>query len=263
LAIDRVNLELTNPHSVAAVVENASPDVIVHTAAMTSTADCQNYRDLADDVNVGGTRHLLRAAGELGQPAHFILISTDLVFSGDKGALYNETDSPAPRQHYGQTKLESEHAVSMPSYPGLATILRSALIIAPPNGPRPGMLDWTIDSIRQGRGTFFADEYRTPVFVEDVCRAIDRAARDSIGGLFHIGGCDRVSRAAMAREVAKAFRLPESNLRTSTRAEAGPEIAALRPADVSMDIGRAVSILGHAPDPLETTLQRMARFSAV
>jgi dTDP-4-dehydrorhamnose reductase len=259
IPVEQINLELTNPRSVEAAVTNSKPDVIVHTAALTSTAECQDSPGLATEVNVGGTEHLFRAAECLDSPPQFIQLSTDLVFGGAKGSPYKEVDAPCPIQVYGSTKAAAEAVVSSPNYAGLVTIIRSALILAPPNPHRPGVMDWTLDSIRQGRGAFFTDEFRTPVGIDDLCRVVERAIRDGIGGLFHVGGKERLSRMALAREVARAFRLSENRIQFSSRSDAGEAVTRLRPADVSLDSSRAMELLAYDPDSISSIMQRLAR----
>ncbi|MBI5855281.1 MAG: dTDP-4-dehydrorhamnose reductase [Nitrospirae bacterium] len=84
----------------------AHPDVIIHTAAYTDVEGAEREPDKARAVNVEGTERAARAAAKVG--ARLIMISTDYVFDGKKGAPYVETDQPHPLNTYAQTKLEGE-----------------------------------------------------------------------------------------------------------------------------------------------------------
>jgi hypothetical protein len=63
----------------------------------------------------------------------------------------------------------------------------------------------------------------------------------------------------LAREVARAFRLPEDRVRTASRVEAGDTVVRLRPPDVSLDSTRAKVLLDHDPDFWSNILNRIAR----
>src|SRR5262249_42267307 len=79
-------------------------DVVLHAAAWTDVDGAEGDPQDAAAVNVGGTQHV----AELGAP--LVLVSTDYVFDGSKGAPYLESDSPDPLSVYGRTKLQAEAA---------------------------------------------------------------------------------------------------------------------------------------------------------
>ena len=88
----------------ARLVAGFSPSHIVHAAAMTLTGECEKDPDQARLTNVQGTQNLLDAAQALEPRPHFIFVSTDLVFNGQRGR-YREIDPTDPLQVYGQTKV--------------------------------------------------------------------------------------------------------------------------------------------------------------
>ena len=65
-------------------------------------------KELAWKVNVEGTKNIVEASKSAG--SFLIYISTDYVFSGEKGC-YKESDTPDPINYYGLTKLEAEEIV--------------------------------------------------------------------------------------------------------------------------------------------------------
>jgi dTDP-4-dehydrorhamnose reductase len=85
------------------------PLALVHCAAVSTVAECDENRKLAFQVNVEATRRLAGYAEERG--ACFIFISTDLVFDGTKGN-YTEKDTPHPLTWYAETKRLAEEAVA-------------------------------------------------------------------------------------------------------------------------------------------------------
>ena len=103
----------------------ASPDVVIHCAAMTKVDDCETNRDLAFKLNEEGSRNVALACKVSG--ARLIAISTDYVFSGEPPRepwAWSETDIPRPRTVYGASKFAGEQMIHM-IVPD-ATVLRIA-----------------------------------------------------------------------------------------------------------------------------------------
>jgi dTDP-4-dehydrorhamnose reductase len=259
-----ITLELQSRPSIETALRLVQPDVVLHAAAMTSVADCENKPESARETNVDGLESLLMMADTMGNPPHIVHLSTDLVYDGTLGQPYREEDPTSPLSVYGKTKVQAEHLLNGPAYPGLATIIRTALILTPPNGFRPGVLDWTLETLETGEGFFFEDEFRTPVFVQDLCKVLEQVIEQGVGGLFHVGGQDRVSRLQLAEAAAKAFQVASPKIRSARRdAPELQDLVKLRPADVSLNSSRAVAILNHAPTPLDEGLRAMARLQGV
>ena len=85
------------------------PEWIINCAAYAAVDLAEDESDAAFAVNAAGPLNLAGAAQRAG--AALVHISTDYVFSGEKGADYEEDDEPAPVNTYGKSKLEGEIAV--------------------------------------------------------------------------------------------------------------------------------------------------------
>lgn len=110
-APSRQALDITSPQSVQSYVERTRPTLIVHAAAYTDVAGAERQREACWRVNVEGTRHVAAAARAVG--ARLLHISTDYVFSGDRGD-YRETDVPGPPvNYYALTKLVAEESARL------------------------------------------------------------------------------------------------------------------------------------------------------
>lgn len=99
--------DITKPADCRAVLKKYEPDVVVHAAAYTDVAKAEEEKDVCRRVNVAGTTNVSNAIKEILPKAHLVYISTDYVFSGDKGH-YKEGDATKPVNFYALTKLEGE-----------------------------------------------------------------------------------------------------------------------------------------------------------
>jgi len=123
VAPTREELDITDLGSVQKAFEHYQPRVVVHTAAYTNVVQAETEKTLCWKVNVEGTRNLVRTALEYNP--HFVHISTDYVFWGDKGG-YREDDPVGPvRNYYALSKLASEEVVRvLPRYLIIRTSFR-------------------------------------------------------------------------------------------------------------------------------------------
>ncbi len=98
--------DVTDPVSVARVVGDTEPDVLINAAAYTAVDRAEDEADLARKVNVDAVGHLVRDADAAS--AVLIHVSTDYVFDGEAEGWYVEDDRPNPTGVYGATKLAGE-----------------------------------------------------------------------------------------------------------------------------------------------------------
>ena len=123
---DLPDWDVTDAEGFMAKALAASPDVVVHCAAMTKVDDCETNRELAFRLNEEGTRNVALACKACG--ARLFAISTDYVFSGEPPRepwAWGETDIPRPRTVYGASKFAGEQMAQM-ILPDRSVILRIA-----------------------------------------------------------------------------------------------------------------------------------------
>lgn len=98
--------DFSRPDELAETVRRLQPDIIVNAAAYTAVDKAESEPELARTINATAPSVLAREAEKLG--AWLIHYSTDYVFDGSGDKPWQETDTPAPLNVYGQTKLEGE-----------------------------------------------------------------------------------------------------------------------------------------------------------
>ena len=91
LALSHHELDITDDESVRRSFTNVRPDVVVNLAAYTAVDRAESDEANCFAVNASATGFLSQACQSVG--AHFITISTDYVFDGEKGAGYVEDDA--------------------------------------------------------------------------------------------------------------------------------------------------------------------------
>ena len=101
--------DLADPQGLAETVRRVQPQLIVNAAAYTAVDQAERESELAHAVNALAPGVLAQEAARLN--AWLVHYSTDYVFDGSGETPWRETDTPAPLNVYGQTKLEGERLI--------------------------------------------------------------------------------------------------------------------------------------------------------
>jgi dTDP-4-dehydrorhamnose reductase len=183
-ACGRAEADLADPSSVAAIVRQAKPSVVINSAAMTNVDVCETARDLARTVNADAPGALGRACREVG--ARLVQISTDYVFPGHANEPYAEDAEPGPISWYGQTKLEGEEQVLAAG--DQHAVVRVSWVFGP---DRDSFVDKALQTSLRGEPVkAVADKWSSPTYTLDVATALPALfAPDAPGGVYHI--CNR------------------------------------------------------------------------
>jgi len=187
LPLRRGDLDLTDRAAVARRFCAETPALVIHCAAMSRSADCEQQSALARQLNVEVPAQL----AELCADGQLVLLSTDQVFDGRKGN-YTENDALNPLGVYAESKVAAERVVlTHPRH----LVIRTSL-----NAGRSPAGDRSFDELmcrawRAGQTLrLFTDEFRCPIPAAFTARAIWELAAQSVAGIFHLAGAERLSR---------------------------------------------------------------------
>ena len=126
-ALPRLELDLSREDSIRAAVRSHQPHLIVNAAAYTAVDRAESDLDPAMQVN--GTAPGILAEEARRHRAILVHYSTDYVFDGLKNSPYVETDTTAPINQYGKSKLAGEEKIMRAG--GAYFILRTSWVYAP------------------------------------------------------------------------------------------------------------------------------------
>jgi dTDP-4-dehydrorhamnose reductase len=215
---DQPELDLDDPAGCAALVVQARPRLVIHTAAMTAVDQAAREPEVAlrrNGETVGAMAQACREAG-----SKFVLISTNEVFDGERrdGNGYLEDDLTGPRNPYGASKLAGEQAAqaAFGGTQGLC-IVRTAWLYGPPGNDFPDKITAAADRVEGPLGVV-SDEFGSPTYVLDLAAAIWQLVARVDGGTYHLVNAGSASRYEWAQAVL-AVRRPGHQTRPITLAE--------------------------------------------
>ncbi|MCJ7813419.1 SDR family oxidoreductase [bacterium] len=232
-----LSLNLTEPDEIRRIIKAISPDVVIHCAALSDLDDCEKKPDLCFRINARATEIIAKLCSEIS--CRLIYISTDMVFDGRRGR-YCESDKTRPINLYGKAKLEGEESVK--AFCQNHVIARSALDYGRPVMKGNSFSEKILNRIQNGETvTLFKDQFRTPIWVENLSRALLELAELTFIGTIHLGGRDRVDRYTFGLKLAELKNLSKTLIVPARMKDV--QTGAPRPLDVSFDTSKAQHLL--------------------
>ena len=246
-------LDISHAPAVSYLLDLYRPDIIINTAAVANVNYCESHRLECRKVNVEGVKNLLAAAEK--HRAHYVQISTDFVFHGNR-ELYREEDDRMPVNYYGQTKLEAEELVQTYSFQW--NIIRTVLVFGKEKHyARPNFFTWTYDALKAGEHLKIVhDQYRTPTWSEDLAKGILVLLKQSSTGVYHIAGRDKLSIFEFAHFIAEEAGLNPSLIEPVSSSSLNEP--ARRPVKTWLDTNKIYRETGFTPKSLKEIIALLA-----
>ena len=224
-----VELDITNKGQCCEILENINPDVIVNAAAITNVDYCETKKEHCLLVNSKSIDYL-----NISKKRHFIQISTDFIFDGDKGP-YNEDGNPNPINYYGYSKYKAEQKILKKN--GNFSIIRTCLVYGE-DANSNNILMWVKKAFKKKQSlNIVDDQYRTPTFVDDLCNGIIKVIDSEALGVYNISGGEYLSIFDFVCNIAKGFEFNVSLINKSKTIDIGQ--IAIRPVKSGLLIHKA------------------------
>jgi GDP-4-dehydro-6-deoxy-D-mannose reductase len=241
-AVDWVTMDVTESEQVAAAVERASPDLVLHLAAISHVPDAKRNPGRAFEVNAVGTVRLLAHLAERrregrGDPVILVVGSSEQYGRHDGDAMpLDEAAEQRPLTLYAASKAAQEVAALQAFRgEGLRVICTRSFNHSgagqAPSFVLPGLVARALAVARNGGQLTLGngDTVRDFLHVDDVVDAyLSLADRGTPGEVYNVCSGEGVSIRALAESVLQRIGVP---------ADISSDPALTRPVDVPVQIG--------------------------
>tara|TARA_R110001606_G_scaffold399245_2_gene582701 strand:- start:734 stop:1588 length:855 start_codon:yes stop_codon:yes gene_type:complete len=109
ICLSRTDIDITDSDSVALTLSKYDVTGVINASAYTAVDKAESEQSQAYAINTVGVGNLAKYTNK--ENLSFVHVSTDYVFSGDKGSPYLVNDPHAPIGVYGRSKAEGEMAI--------------------------------------------------------------------------------------------------------------------------------------------------------
>lgn len=258
LPLDLPAFQLQNPAAAANSIRQLRPTTLIHCAAYTQVDRAESEPELCRQINELSVAALVEACNAV--RARFVQISTDYVYCGsaNPGRPFTESDPPAPRGVYAQTKFAAEQLAAQAKR---HLIVRTCgLYCHTPGGPVRGknFVD-TMLSLAEERREFrvVCDQTCTPSYVPHVVQGILALLEQEAEGLFHLTNAGETTWHQFAEAIFSARNLPVQ-VRPVSTADYGAK--APRPSYSVLDVCKFTASTGiKLPHWHEALLERLGQ----
>jgi dTDP-4-dehydrorhamnose reductase len=232
---EAVNLDIRDSDSVKRIIETSRPELVY---LLSYSLD-----DLEGTI-VRGASHVMNAVKSMS--SHLVFLSTDVVFGGRK-TRYFEDDIKDHINEYGRAKSEAEDIVLKDG----GSVVRTSLVYGfrmPDTRTEQLLID-----LKNGltNMAYFSDEFRCPIFIDDLCYMLAELANIDAPGTVHMTGPDCLSRLEFARKIASTFGFDINHVRPGSLKGSGLN----RPERLCLDSSLIQEILNYRIRSLDEVLK--------
>ncbi len=218
--------DLEQPEEVRILLDRVRPEIIIHTACSDQGGNLSAIPPAAGVMAIQSAERHIR----------FIHLSTDQVFDGT-AAPYHETSPTSPINPYGQAKAQAEDLVR--SLNPQAVIVRTSLLY---DLRSPDRQTYQLIQTTQTKELYrlFTDEFRCPIWVENLVDALLELANNTYTGILHLCGPESFNRWELGMKLLRHFKVrPTANIQKGTIKDLG----LVRPANLTLDSSIAQEFL--------------------
>ena len=201
VAPDEKDCDSTSIDTLSRFIDSVKPTVIINCAAYNAVDMAEQQSDIATLINTTAVKNIASLCAD--KKIFLVHYSTDYVFDGAKGSLYEESDLPNPLNTYGKTKRGGEEAVLASGAKHL--LLRTSWVFG--NGTQNfihKLLQW---SQKNPVLKLTSDEVSVPTSTIDLVDFTLRAIDKGLTGLYHLPNSGYASRYEWGEYIAKKLSL--------------------------------------------------------
>ena len=215
-ALDRAQVDITNPAAVENALAAVEAEVVFNAAAYNQVDVAEKEPQAAFQVNALAVRNLALACRQ--NDARLVHFSTDYVFDGTARHPYTEEDPTHPLGAYAVSKLAGE--LYAQAYLDAALVVRTSGVFGPGGlaTARGNFVELMLRLAGSGNPIRVVEDHvASPTFAPLLAsRTIDLVQRNT-SGVFHIGGGTPTSWFQFARAIFDAAQLQPMLLATNER----------------------------------------------
>ena len=186
---DRDTVDVTDASAVMQAIKAAQPDAVVHLAAISFVPEARQNPALTREINVGGTRNVIRALQESAPKARLLLVGSSEQYApvSPSSGLLDETTPLLGVGPYAESKTEAEKMALEASAEGLDLVrVRAFNHTGPGQEPRFVVPDFSrqVALIEQGAEAVLRvgnlESVRDFLHVDDVVEAYVRLLQPDV-----------------------------------------------------------------------------------
>lgn len=195
--VSRADMNIADRDSVAAALDCHKPWAVINTAGYVRVSEAENDVETCFRENALGAEILAELCAERGIP--LVTFSSDLVFDGNLGRPYVESDEVCPTTVYGASKVEAERRVLAAH--DRALVIRTSAFFGP--WDRYNFVWNVLRTLSQGDGVEASVDIISPTYVPDLVNTCLDLLIDGGEGLWHMANIGQASWRDLAAMAAK------------------------------------------------------------
>jgi dTDP-4-dehydrorhamnose reductase len=245
--VDSLKVNLDSEADFAETLARIKPDIVIHTAGLTSVEACEKNPELANHINVNLARNVASATARYG--IKMVQISTDHLFEGTQPFI-DEGYPINPCNVYAATKGAAEFAVM--SNPHCLVIRTNFFGWGPTY--RNSFSDFIISTLSAGKQiTLFENVFYSPILIETLVDVVHDLLAIGSKGIFNVVSNIRISKYDFGVMLAKQFCLDESLIKIGLLEDNLNLVK--RPLDMSLSNSKVTNLLNRELTSLEDQIQ--------
>lgn len=233
-----IKADILNFDTIEELFEDFNPDVVIHTAAVTTTMPDKSISSKhIFDLNVNATLNIARLCKKFN--SKLIYTSTDLVYAGYRGSMLKEDAKLIPVSIYSETKLMGEIKICK-AFDNFI-ILRTALLFGFGLNHSVNHFHKMYNDLAEGKPVkLFIDQFRTPISLIEAAKVISELIQlDVKSEIINLGGLERISRYELGKRLCEIAGF-DKNLLQQIKMDDVKNLPKV--ADVSMNTDKLVSL---------------------